>query len=49
MVKVVMSTNAEFLLFVEDSPKPGGDGIGDIYLLHDVDGDGFIVMIGLII
>jgi len=34
--------DAEFLLFVEDSPKPGGDGSGDVYLLHDVDGDGFI-------
>ena len=34
--------NAEFLLFVEDSPNPGGDSIGDIYLLPDVNGDGFI-------
>lgn len=33
---------AEYMLFVEDSPKPGGDGIGDIYLLNDVNGDGFI-------
>jgi uncharacterized repeat protein (TIGR01451 family) len=33
---------AEFLLFVEDSPKPGGNGIGDVYLLHDDDGDGVI-------
>jgi len=33
--------DAEYLLFVEDSPKPGGDGIGDIYLLNDVNGDGF--------
>jgi len=32
---------AEFLLFIEDSPKPGGDGIGDIYLLNDINGDGF--------
>ena len=34
--------DAEYLLFIEDSPKPGGDGIGDIYLLEDLDGDGFI-------
>jgi len=33
---------AEFLFFVEDTPKPGGDGIGEIYLLYDVDGDGFM-------
>jgi uncharacterized repeat protein (TIGR01451 family) len=33
---------AEFLLFVEDTPKPGGDGSGEIYLLNDVDGDGYI-------
>jgi uncharacterized repeat protein (TIGR01451 family) len=33
---------AEFLLFVEDSPNPGGDGIGEVYLLHDTDGDGSI-------
>jgi uncharacterized repeat protein (TIGR01451 family) len=33
---------AEFLLFVEDTPKPGGDGSGDVYLLNDVDGDGYI-------
>ena len=34
--------DAEYLLFIEDSPKPGGDGVGDIYLLEDLDGDGFI-------
>jgi len=33
---------AEFLFFIEDSPKPGGDGIGDIYLLEDLDNDGEI-------
>jgi len=33
---------AEFLLFVEDSPNPGGDGNGEVYLLHDTDGDGSI-------
>ena len=32
---------AEFLLFVEDSPKPGGDGTGDIYLLNDINDDGY--------
>ena len=34
--------DAEFLLFVEDSPKPGGDGSGEVYFLPDVDGDGLI-------
>jgi len=34
--------DAEFLLFVEHSSKPGGDRSGDVYLLHDVDGDGVI-------
>ena len=33
---------AEFLLFVEDSPKPGGDGVGDVYLVSDFNGNGFI-------
>lgn len=33
---------AEYLLFVEDSPNPGGDGNGEVYLLHDTDGDGSI-------
>ena len=33
---------AEFLLFVEDSPKPGGDGVGDVYLVPDFNGNGFI-------
>ena len=31
---------AEFLLFVEDSPNSSPDGSGDVYLLHN-DGDGF--------
>lgn len=30
----------EYLLFVEDTPKPGGDDIGDVYFLNDTDGDG---------
>jgi uncharacterized repeat protein (TIGR01451 family)/uncharacterized repeat protein (TIGR02543 family) len=34
--------DAEYMLIVEDSPKPGGDGIGDIYLLEDLNNDGFI-------
>ncbi|KYK31270.1 MAG: hypothetical protein AYK22_08100 [Thermoplasmatales archaeon SG8-52-3] len=34
--------DAEYMLFIEDSPKPGGDGIGDIYLLADLDNDGLI-------
>jgi uncharacterized repeat protein (TIGR01451 family) len=33
---------AEYLLFIEDSPKPGGDGIGDIYLLADLNNNGFM-------
>ncbi len=33
---------AEYLFFIEDSPKPGGDGIGDIYLIYDVDNDGLM-------
>ena len=32
---------AEYLLFAEDSPKPHGDGIIDIYLLNDIENDGF--------
>jgi len=34
--------NHTYLFFVEDTPKPGGDGIGDIYLLNDLDSDGSI-------
>ena len=33
---------AEYLLFIEDSPKPGGDGFGDIYLLADLNDNGLI-------
>jgi uncharacterized repeat protein (TIGR01451 family) len=33
---------SEFLLFIEDSSKLGADGIGDIYLLEDLDNNGFI-------
>jgi uncharacterized repeat protein (TIGR01451 family) len=34
--------DAEYLLFIEDSPKPHGDGHEDIYLIHDSDNDGFM-------
>ncbi len=33
---------AEYLLFIEDSPKPHGDGTEDIYLIYDSDNDGFM-------
>jgi uncharacterized repeat protein (TIGR01451 family) len=33
---------AEYLLFIEDSPKPHGDGTVDIYLIHDSNNDGFM-------
>jgi len=33
---------AEYLLFVEDSPKPGGDGTGEIYFLENLNGEGGI-------
>jgi len=33
---------AEYLLFIEDSPKPGGDGLGEIYILTDLNNDGFM-------
>ena len=34
--------DAEYMLFIEDSPKPGGDGTGDIYLLTDLNKNGLI-------
>ncbi|PNX47680.1 MAG: hypothetical protein BV457_05225 [Thermoplasmata archaeon M9B1D] len=34
--------DAEYLLFLEDSPKPHGDGDVDIYLIHDSNNDGFM-------
>ena len=33
---------AEYLFFVEDSPKPHGDDIVDLYLIYDSDNDGFL-------
>jgi hypothetical protein len=33
---------SEFLFFIEDSSKLGADGIGDIYLLEDLNNNGFI-------
>ena len=34
--------DAEYLLFLEDSPKPHGDGDVDIYLIYDSNNDGFM-------
>ena len=33
---------AEYILFIEDSPKPHGDGDVDLYLIYDTDNDGFM-------
>ena len=33
---------AEYILFIEDSPKPHGDGDVDLYLIHDTNNDGFM-------
>ncbi len=33
---------AEYLLFIEDSPKPHGDNDIDLYLIYDTNNDGFM-------
>jgi uncharacterized repeat protein (TIGR01451 family) len=34
--------DAEYIIFVEDTSPPEGDGIGDVYLLNDVNNNGTI-------